>query len=235
MTAALILAGGNDPYFDSHVPKQFVLVDDLPLFVYTLLAFQEHQEIDEIYFICLDGWQAMVGSYCRQFNIAKMKKVIPAGHSGQDSAYNGVCLIRETYRAEDIVVIHDAIRPLVDNELISDSIQTCKKNGMGVAAIGSMDAYMRTHDRKTGYEAIDRYKLLRVQTPQAYRLGSLLDYFTQANKQGVREHMDVCTMISALGREINFSKGSEYNLKINQLEDIGLFKTLKDKRMLEKE
>lgn len=235
MTIALILAGGNDPYFQSHVPKQFCLVDDLPLFVYTLTTFQEHNEIDEIYFICLDGWQAMVESYCQQFNISKMKKIISAGASGQDSAYRGVCTIGEECHEESIVVIHDAIRPLVDSELISDSIKTCREFGMGIAAIGSMDAFMRTHDRKTGYEAIGRYKLLRIQTPQSYHLGNLLDYFSQANEQGVREHMDVCTMVSALGHEINFSKGSEYNLKINRFEDIDLFKTLKDKRMLEKE
>ena len=233
MTAALILAGGNDPYFQSHVPKQFVLVDDLPLFVYTMVAFQDHSEIDEIYFICLDGWQAMVESYCQQFNISKLKNVILAGHSGQDSAYRGVCALRETYADKDIVVIHDAIRPLVNCELISDSIETCKTHGMGVAAIGSMDAFMRINDRKIGYEAIDRYELVRVQTPQAYHMGELQKYFSQANKRGIYKHMDVSTMISALGYQINFSRGSEYNLKINQIEDIGLFKTLKDKRVSE--
>ena len=231
MAVALLLAGGNDPHFQSHVPKQFCLVDDLPLFVYTLTTFQKHPEIDEIYFVCLDGWQAMVESYCQQFDIFKMKKIVPAGISGQDSAYLGILAIQRAHWPDNIVVVHDAIRPLVTDELISDSIQTCLKSGMGVAAIASMDAFMRTNDRKTGYEAIDRSKLVRIQTPQTYYLDSLYESFSQAEKRGIRNQMDICTMVSALGHKIIFSKGSEYNLKINQIEDICLFKTLKDKRM----
>ena len=230
MTEAMILAGGVDPQFKSHIPKQFFLVDDLPVFVYTLTVFQNHPEIDGIYFVCLDGWQALVESYSRQFNITKLKSIITGGVSGQESACRGAAAMRGVCNDDDIVVVHDAIRPLVTDEIISDSIRSCKEVGMGVASITSMDAFMITNNRKTGYGAIDRSRLIRIQTPQTFRLGDLLDFCRQAEEKRIRNNMDVCTMISALGRDVNLSIGSEYNLKINRIEDIGLFKTLKDKK-----
>ncbi len=130
MTAALILAGGLDPQFKSRIPKQFVLIDDLPVFIYTLVSFQNHPEIDEIYFVSLDGWQAMVESYCKQFGISKLKKIITGGISGQDSAVCGISGMADACSDEDIVVIRDAIRPLVDDRLISDCIRSCRERGM---------------------------------------------------------------------------------------------------------
>ena len=102
MNIALILAGGTDPDFQMSVPKQFVNVFNRPVITYTLEIFQNHKDIDAIMVACLDGWQEMVRSYAKQFNIDKLKWVISGGKDGQASAGNGITALRKECRDDDI-------------------------------------------------------------------------------------------------------------------------------------
>ena len=120
MNTALILAGGTDARFGMDVPKQFVNVNNRPLIVYTMEAFQQHQEIDEIIVICLNGWQEMVRVYARQFNIGKLTKILAGGKNAQESTYIGLEYLSEKMKKGDIVVIHDAIRPMITQSIITN-------------------------------------------------------------------------------------------------------------------
>lgn len=226
MNIALILAGGVDQKFQMEIPKQFVNVNNRPIISYTMEVFQKHQEIDAIAIACLNGWQELVKSYAKQFNIDKLQWIVPGGTRGQDSSYNGVMKLNEVCQPGDLVIIHDSIRPLVSEELITDSIVTCRKEGMGVSAVHSMDTIMRSTDGKTGIESISRYEVMRVQTPQTYRFDFLYNAHQQALKVGIKGQVDTNSMISKLGEKIIFSKGSDFNLKINTVEDVEMFKAL---------
>ena len=226
MNIALILAGGVDPKFQLEIPKQFVNVFNRPIISYTLETFQKHSEIDAIVVACLGGWQELVKSYSKQFNISKLRFVIEGGTRGQDSSYNGVVKLKELCQPDDLIVIHDSIRPLVSSELISDSIRTCRKHGMGIAAVSSMDTIMRSTDGKSGIESINRYEVMRVQTPQTYKYEILYNAHQKAIDRGIKGQVDTNSMISSLGEKIYFSKGSDLNLKINTVEDVEMFKAL---------
>ena len=226
MNIAVILAAGVDPNFQMDIPKQFVNVYNRPIIVYTLEKFQKHPEIDAIVVACLPGWENMVTAYAKQFDIDKLKWVIPGGKSGQESSMLAVKKLMEECEAEDIVVLHDAIRPMVTDEIISDSIYTCKRKGMGVAAVVSMDNVMMTNDGITGNRTISRYAFRRIQTPQTYRLGELWQSHQEALEQGIHGENDTNNMISRLGRDVTLSKGSDTNLKINTVEDVEMFKAL---------
>lgn len=226
MNIALILAAGVDPRFQMNVPKQFVNVYNRPVIVYTLEAFQKHNEIDAIAVVCLDGWQEMVKAYAKQFNIMKLKWVMTGGVDGQSSARIGVNALKEECKAGDIVVIHDAIRPFVSEEIITDSIRVCRQYGSGVAAVRTMDNVMKTEDGKTGRESILRERIVRIQTPQAYRIDKLIQLHDKAVEMGIRGGMDTSVVASRLGEDIYFSKGSDLNLKINTVEDVEMFKAL---------
>lgn len=226
MNIALILAGGTDPDFQMSVPKQFVNVYNRPIIIYTLEKFQQHKDIDAIMVACLDGWQEMVTAYAKQFNIHKLKWVIPGGKDGQASAANGIMKLKEECRYDDIIIVHDAIRPLVSEEVISDSIRVCREHGMGVAAMRTMDTIMRTRDGKVGTESISRYSIIRIQTPQAYRMERLADIHAKALEAGIMGQVDMNSVVSKLGEPVHFSKGSELNMKINTLEDVTIFKAL---------
>lgn len=226
MNIAMILAGGTDSRFQMSVPKQFVNVYNRPVIVYTLEAFQKHDEIDAIMVSCLDGWQEMVRAYAKQFNITKLKWVIPGGRDGQASARNGILVLKEKCHDEDVVILHDSIRPFVSEDIISDSLKVCRIHGMGVAAVRTMDTIMKTQDGLVGTESISRYAIIRIQTPQAYRMDKLWDVHEKAIERGITGEVDTNSVISRLGEPVYFSKGSDLNMKINTVEDVEMFKAL---------
>lgn len=230
MNIALILAGGADPKFQLRVPKQFVNVDNRPIIVYTLEKFQNHPEIDEIVVACLSGWQEMVKAYAKQFNITKLTEVVEGGESGQASSRLGVNILLKTHEKDDIIILHDAIRPLVTDEVISDCIRVCRRKGMSVAAIPSQETIMKTEDGKTGNENISRFSVMRIQTPQAFRLGELAQMHEEAVEEGICNEWEMSSVVAKLGRKVYFSQGAEVNIKISSIEDVEMFKALRMKR-----
>lgn len=226
MNIAVLLAGGVDPSFKMDIPKQFVNVYNRPIIVYTMEIFQNHPDIDAIMIACIPGWERMVEAYAKQFNIAKLRCVITGGSCGQETSKLAVDRLMETCTRDDIIVLHDAIRPMVSDEIISDSIKTCRNKGMGIAAVTSMDNVMMTDDGMTGKLSISRYAFRRIQTPQTYFLGELKDAHEEALNMNIRSENDTNNMISRIGRDVSFSKGSDTNIKINTVEDVAMFKAL---------
>lgn len=226
MNIALILAGGVDPSFQLNVPKQFVNVFNRPVIVYTLEIFQKHKDIDAIAVACLEGWQEMVRVYGKQFGIDKLRWIFPAGVTGQESSQKGTEYLKEYCKPDDIIIIHDAIRPMVSEDVITDSIDKCRIYGMGVAAVRTMDTIMKTEDGKTGRESIERTSVVRIQTPQAYRMDKLIYIHRRAKEQDIHYQVDTNSVAARIGETIYFSKGSDLNMKINSVEDVERFKAV---------
>lgn len=226
MNIGLILAAGLDPGFRMDIPKQFVIVENRPIIVYTLQIFQNHPDIDKIIVSCLPGWQEMVKVYAKQFGISKMAEIVEGGFDAQESSRRGLAWLRGICGPEDIVVVHDAIRPLVTKELITSSIDTCKQKGMGVAAVRSMDTIVMTKDGATGRQSISRYDIRRIQTPQAYRLEYIWEMHERALERGICHCVDNNSVLAQLGETICFSQGSDFNIKINTVEDVEMFRAL---------
>ena len=120
-TFALLLASGKGQRTRQDIPKQFINVYDKPIIIYTLENFQRHPDIDGIVVVCLDGWQDILRAYSRQYNITKLKGIVEGGATVQESSRNGVFAIKEQYDDDDVVVIHDGIRPMVDEDLRSST------------------------------------------------------------------------------------------------------------------
>ena len=133
---ALILAGGIGARMHQDIPKQFINVYDKPVIIYTMEAFQNHPNIDAIEIVCLDGWHDILRAYAKQFGISKLENVVSGGTCGQISIRNGLedIVLRHT-APDDIVLIHDAIRPMVSTEIISDCIRVAMKYGNAITAI----------------------------------------------------------------------------------------------------
>lgn len=233
MNTALILAGGVDSRFKMDIPKQFVNVNNRPVIVYTLEIFQNHPEIDEIVVICLNGWQEMVRVYGKQFNITKLTEIISGGADAQESTYKGLQYLKEKMGQGDIVVIHDAIRPMVSEEIISKSIKMCRKKGMGVAATYIMDTIMHSNNGKEGNQSINRYQIMKVQTPQSFDFELIMDLHERAIEKNCVGAWDNSSMITNLGEKVYFSEGSDLNMKINTVEDVEMFKALYKMKSLE--
>ena len=228
MNIALILAGGIGKRTQHEIPKQFINVYDKPILIYTLESFQMHPDIQAIEVVCLGGWQEIVSAYARQFNISKLQWIITGGETGQESIRNGIYDLHEHCDPNDIIIIHDGIRPLIDMAVVSDCITVCKKFGNAVSSLPYNEQIFKTDDGLTTTEYIPRETLRRVQTPQAYLLESLFKKYKRAfdEKIGIYGSSYTNTMMVELGETLHFSTGSDKNIKITTADDIELFKSL---------
>ncbi len=226
MNIALIIAGGNGQRMHQDIPKQFINVDDKPVIIYTLEAFQKHPDIDSIYVVCLEGWHEILSAYAKQFKIDKLKEIVCGGETGQASIRNGIVAINEEYNGNDIVLIHDAIRPMISEDIISDNIAKCKLYGSSIASIPCGEAMLETVNKENSNAIYDRDKLMRAQTPQAFPLNKLVWAHKEALKKGITNSVASCTLMIELGEQVYFSAGSEKNIKLTTTEDIDIFKAL---------
>lgn len=223
---ALIIAGGSGNRMHQDIPKQFLTVNEKPVIVYTLEAFQSHPEIDAIAVVCIEGWDHVLRAYAKQFNITKLKFIIPGGENGQDSIRNGVFELEKNYSKDDIVLIHDAIRPMVSAEIISDCITKTRKYGNAVTVIPCAEAMMQTDDAIVSTGSYPRDKLKRTQTPQGFILGDIAQLHRDALEVGITNSVASCTLMIEMGRQVYFSNGSEKNIKLTTVDDIDIFKAL---------
>ncbi len=226
MNIAMLIAGGTGARMHQDIPKQFLTVNEKPVIVYTLEAFQRHPAIDEIIVVCLEGWEQILWAYIRQFNISKVTGIAPGGACGQESIYNGLVELNKSHGADDIVLIHDAIRPMVSEDIISDCINKTKEFGSGVAAIPCAEAMLITENQKNAEKIFPRDDLKRTQTPQGFYLGKLLDIHHKARKAGIYNSTASCTLMIEMGERVHFSLGTEKNIKLTTVEDIDIFKAL---------
>lgn len=122
MNVAIIIAGGSGHRMGQDIPKQFINVYDKPVLIYTLESFQRHPMIDAIEVVCIEGWDHVVWAYAKQFDISKLKWIVKGGDTGQESIRNGVYNLEGKCSPDDVVVIHDGIRPLVEPSVLTDGI-----------------------------------------------------------------------------------------------------------------
>ena len=225
-TIGLIIAGGSGSRMGQDIPKQFINIYDKPIIIYTLEGFQKHPEVDYIEVVCLDGWHEVLKAYAKQFNINKLKWIVSGGGTGQESIRNGVYNLEDKCSKEDIIVIHDGIRPMIDESVLSDVIIKCRKYGNAVTSLPYNEQIFRTNDGKTTTEFIPRETLRRVSTPQAYKFGLLDSKYHEAfeKKIGIFGSAYTNTMMVELGERLYFAAGSDKNIKLTTKDDLEMFK-----------
>ena len=223
---AVIIAGGSGRRMGQDIPKQFINVYDKPILIYTLEGFQNHPDIDAIEVVCLEGWQDLVWAYAKQFNIDKLKWVTPGGSTGQESIRNGVYNLEGKCAKDDIIIIHDGIRPLVDSFVLSDVIAVCRKHGNAVTAMPYNEQIFVADDDSSTTRYIPRETIRRVSTPQAYIFDELdAAYHTAFEKKiGIFGSAYTTTMMVDLGKRLYFAAGSDKNIKLTTKDDLELFK-----------
>lgn len=226
MNIAIIIAGGSGNRMGQDIPKQFLNVGEKPIIIYTLEVFQKHPNIDGIIVVCIKGWENVLKSYANQFNITKLVAVVEGGICGQESIKKGLDKANELYNEEDIVLIHDAIRPMVSEEIISDNIAKCNLYGNATVVTPCTTVVLKKDDKEYSQNVVDRDKVVLTQTPQSFKLKDILDAHTEAKEKGIKNSVASCTLYSELGRKVYFSVGSETNIKLTRPADIEIFKAL---------
>lgn len=228
MNVAVIIAGGSGHRMGQDIPKQFINVYDKPVIIYTLESFQNHPLIDAIEVVCLEGWDQILWAYAKQFNINKLKWIVPGGNSGQESIRNGVYNLEGVCREGDIAIIHDGVRPLVEDEVLTDVIRTAQKFGNGVTSMPYNEQIfvVSKEDETTTTQYIPRETLRRVSTPQAYEFSNLDRRYHEAfeKKIGIYGSSYTNTMMVELGEVLHFAAGSDKNIKLTTKDNLEMFK-----------
>lgn len=228
MNIAVIIAGGSGHRMGQDIPKQFINVYDKPVLIYTLEGFQDHPQIDAIEVVCIDGWHDVLRAYAKQFNITKLKWIVSGGDSGQESIRNGVYNLEGKASADDIIVIHDGIRPLVDASVLTDVLLKAKEFGNAVTSMPYNEQIfiVNKEDETTTTQYIPRETLRRVSTPQAYRFDILDKRYHEAfeKKIGIYGSSYTNTMMVELGETLHFASGSDKDIKLTTKDDLELFK-----------
>ena len=226
MNIAIIIAGGVGSRMGQDIPKQFINVYDKPILVYTLEGFQKHPLIDAIEVVCIDGWHDVLWAYAKQYGITKLKWVVSGGKTGQESIRNGVYHLEGIAKDDDVIIIHDAIRPLIDETVLSDVIVKCKQYGNAVSSLPYNEQIFVIDDEISTTKYIPRETLRRVSTPQAYQFGRLDEKYHEAFEKeiGIYGSSYTNTMMVELGERLYFAAGSDKNIKLTTKDDLEMFK-----------
>ena len=227
MNIALIIAGGIGARMGQDIPKQFINVNDKPVIIYTMEVFQKHPNIDAIEVVCLEGWHDILRAYAKQFGISKLENIVTGGLNGQDSIRNGLQDIRERHSdPDDVVMVHDAIRPMVSAEIISDNIRVCRQYGNATTVVPCNTAMLKSGDDLVSEEQLQRSTVKMTQTPQSFFINEFHEAHMEALRKGITASVASCTMYIELGRKVYLSQGSEKNIKLTTTDDIEIFKAL---------
>lgn len=223
---AIILSGGKSIRNHKNIPNQFIDINGKPVIVYCLEAYQRHPAIDDIYVVCLKGWENIVTAYAEQFGITKLRGLIPAAASGILSVENGLDYVKEKYDDDDIIIFQESTRPMVNVEMISKLLQACYENGKANIC-QSMKDYVQFRYKDGKAEYINREDVVDLQSPEAYRFVVIKSVFEDAKQQHHALTESCCAMLMFnLGYDINFIEGSVNNIKIIRDEDIAVFTAL---------
>ena len=228
MNIAIIIAGGSGHRMGQDIPKQFINVYDKPVIIYTLEGFQRHPQVDAIEVVCIDGWHEVLWAYAHQFNISKLRWVVGGGTTGQESIRNGVYNLEGKVKDDDIIIIHDGIRPLVDESVLTDVIMKAQQYGNAVTSLPYNEQIfvVSQEDSSTTKQYIPRETLRRVSTPQAYRFDKLRHGYHEAFEKGIGIYGSsyTNTMMVELGETLHFAAGSDRNIKLTTKDDLEMFK-----------
>ena len=223
---AIILAGGKSGRNRQNIPSQFINVHGKPILVYCMEAYQIHPLVDEIYVVCLKGWENIVTAYANQYHITKLCGIIQAGTSGMISLKNALDRIQEKCAPNDMVIIQESTRPMVSSEMISKLLQSASEKDSATICHAMTD-YVQFDIRNQRAKYVDRNTMIALQSPEAHRFSLMKEVFQKAQEKNHPLTESCCTMLLYnLGYEINFIEGNINNIKIVREEDIAAFGAL---------
>lgn len=223
MNIAIIIAGGQGTRLNGGIPKQFIEVQQKPIIIYTLEHFQECNEIDKIFIACIHGWEEKLKDYIKKFNITKVCELVPGGHTGFQSIKNCIDYIakQDFIHHNDIVLIHDAVRPIIRKKNILEAIRVAKTKGNAISVSSIYEALIV--NKKT---SIPIDNIQKIKAPQAFIFGDLKDTYDQAHKKKITNSVTTATLFLDFGKELYFIKSDSCNIKITTKKDLFLFRAL---------
>lgn len=230
MNTAVIFAGGVGRRMHSKdIPKQFLKLHDKPIIIHTLELFERNKNIDAIVVACLSNYIGYLNELVSQYNLKKVQSIVPGGKTGQDSIYNGLKAAEAVgNREKDIVLIHDGVRPLINQKTINDNINSVKKYGSAITCVKAKETIIVV-DNKEDIDSINDRSMSRLaRAPQSFYLKDILSAHEQALKAGRHDFIDSCSIMTFYGHRLHLIPGPQENIKITTPDDFYTMRALLD-------
>lgn len=221
MNIGLIFAGGVGSRMHSReLPKQFLRIHDRPIMVHTIEHFERCADVDAVVVVCVAEWMDYFNKLVGQYHLAKVKKVVPGGKTGQLSIYNGLVAAKEIAGDEkSVVLIHDGVRPLINSELLTKNIECVKKYGTSITSGIVKETIVEIDDEGAIKLVPDRAHSRVAKAPQCFWLGDILGAHQKALAEGREDFIDSCTMMQHYGFKLHMTDGPYENIKITTPDD----------------
>lgn len=229
MNIAVIFAGGVGKRMHSkECPKQFLKIYNKPIIIHTLEYFEKHPLIDAIVISCVEEWMPYLEELIYKYRIEKVKKVVVGGETGQLSIYNGLKAAEDVANGEKaIVLIHDGVRPLINAKLITDNIESVKKNGSAITTAVVKETILVVNEGTATINYVPSRKNSRVaRAPQSFWLNDILNAHEKALSEGKKDYIDSCTMMQEYGYDLLLVDGPGENIKITTPEDFYIMRAI---------
>ena len=230
MNIVVIFAGGSGQRMHTKdIPKQFLEMHGKPIIIYTLELFEKHPEIDAIVIACKEDWIEYLEKLLYKYRIEKVKKIVPGGDTGQMSIYNGLMAAQEVSKGEEaIVLVHDGVRPLINQKVISDNIESVKTHESAITTPIVKETILVVNDNEEIVNVPDRAKSRVAKAPQSFWLKNILAAHNRAQKEGIFDCIDSCTMMKMYGYPLYLVDGPYENIKITTPDDFYTMRALLD-------
>ena len=226
MVTALIFAGGTGRRMNSRSkPKQFLEMHGKPIIIYTLEHFEYHEDVENIVVVCLAHWIEELKGLLKRYGITKVSKIVSGGETGHDSIYLGLDAMRQQAREDDIVLIHDGVRPFINEELITQNIKSVMKYGNAITVEAARESVVRSMDGETISEVPPRGEMYTAKAPQSFRFFDIMELYDMARENGVKT-IDSSHLCSLYHVPMHIVKSTKNNLKITEPADFYIYRAL---------
>lgn len=231
MNIGVIFAGGVGRRMNTKgKPKQFLEVHGKPIIVHTIDIFQNTEAIDAVVVVCVSDWLDYMNNLVERFNLTKVKAVVGGGETGQMSIFKGLEAAEQLATDDAVVLIHDGVRPLINEEVINANIQSVKETGSAVTSVRAKETVVLVNDSSKISEVVDRTRSFIAKAPQSFYLSDILSIERDAISKGITDAIDSSTLMGMYNRELTIVEGPYENIKITTPDDFYMFKALYDAR-----
>ncbi|HGI4999599.1 TPA: 2-C-methyl-D-erythritol 4-phosphate cytidylyltransferase [Streptococcus agalactiae] len=231
MNIGVIFAGGVGRRMNTKgKPKQFLEVHGKPIIVHTIDIFQNTEAIDAVVVVCVSDWLDYMNNLVERFNLTKVKAVVAGGETGQMSIFKGLEAAEQLATDDAVVLIHDGVRPLINEEVINANIQSVKETGSAVTSVRAKETVVLVNDSSKISEVVDRTRSFIAKAPQSFYLSDILSVERDAISKGITDAIDSSTLMGMYNRELTIVEGPYENIKITTPDDFYMFKALYDVR-----
>ena len=226
MVKVLIFAGGTGQRMNTRSkPKQFLELHGKPIIIYTIEHFEYHNDIDEIVIVCLDNWISELNGYLKRYDIRKVKRIIPGGDTGHDSIFNGLLQMKSDTKTNDIILIHDGVRHLITEELITANIMAVREHGTAITVEPARESIVQSFDGININNVSNRNQMYIAKAPQSFYYGFIYDLYNEA-RIDKKKSIDSAHLLSLYNKPMFMVQSTKNNIKITEPADYYILRAL---------